>query len=97
MAVKPTTTSSLDKQVGGDHYKALGQYQPVEVLKRWLTPEEFRGYMKGTTIVYMAREMQKGGTQDIEKAKHTLELFLELTESSKNASLQRKPGRGSQT
>lgn len=68
----------LDVQIGGDHYKKLGDYQPWEVLKRWLTPEEFRGYMKGTAIAYLARERDKGGDMDIEKSKHTLEGLLNL-------------------
>jgi hypothetical protein len=70
--------SALSEQVGGDHYKKLGAYQPVEVLKRWLTPEEFRGYMKGTAIVYLARERDKGGDEDITKSGHTVRLWEEL-------------------
>ena len=70
--------SSLNTQHGGDHYKKLGDYQPWLVLKNWLTPEEFRGYMKGTAIAYLAREKDKGGNLDIEKAIHTLQALLEL-------------------
>lgn len=70
--------SVLDIQEGGDHYKKLGQYQPWEVLRAWLTPEEFRGYMKGTAIAYLARERDKGGTLDIRKATHTLQGLVEL-------------------
>ena len=70
--------SALDTQVGGDHYKKLGACQPWEVLRHWLTPEEFRGYMKGTAIAYLAREMQKGGMLDIRKAAHTLQGLVEL-------------------
>jgi len=66
-----TPASALDTQVGGD-------YQPWEVLRHWLTPEEFRGYMKGTAIAYLAREQDKGGTLDIKKACHTLQGLLEL-------------------
>lgn len=73
--------SALDIQEGGDHYKKLGAYQPWEVLRRWLTPEEFRGYMKGTAIAYLAREQDKGGMQDIRKAGHTLQGLVELLES----------------
>ena len=76
----PAEPSVLDTQVGGDHYKKLGAYQPWQVLKAWLTPEEFRGYMKGTAIAYLAREQDKGGTQDIAKAAHTLDGLLELME-----------------
>ena len=70
--------SALDTQVGGDHYKTMGAYQPWEVLRRWLTPEEFRGYMKGTAIAYLAREQDKGGMLDIRKAAHTLQGLVEL-------------------
>lgn len=73
-----TGGSALDTQVGGNHYKELGDYQPWEVLKRWMTPEEFRGYMKGTAIAYLAREGAKGGDQDVAKAAHTLDGLLEL-------------------
>ena len=70
--------SALDTQVGGDHYKTMGAYQPWEVLRHWLTPEEFRGYMKGTAIAYLAREQDKGGMLDIKKAGHTLQGLVEL-------------------
>lgn len=67
-----------EKQVGGDHYKVLGEYQPWEVLRHWLTPEEYRGWMKGNAIVYLARERQKGAVVDIAKARHHLEKLLEV-------------------
>lgn len=70
--------SNLDTQHGGDHYKKLGEYQPWKVLKSWLTPEEFRGYMKGTAIAYLAREGDKGKDLDISKAGHTLQAFMEM-------------------
>lgn len=76
--VESESASTLDVQFGGDHYKKLGQYQPWEVLKAWLTEDEFRGYMKGTAIAYLARERDKGGVMDIEKATHTLQGLLEL-------------------
>jgi hypothetical protein len=72
--------SVLESQVGGDHYRKLGEYQPWLVLKHWLSEDEFRGFMKGTAIVYLARERDKGGSQDIEKALHTLAGWLELTQ-----------------
>lgn len=80
LPVPLATPSTLDMQHGGDHYKQLGDYQPWQVLKAWLTPEEFRGYMKGTAIAYLAREAAKGGDLDINKATHTLQAFLEMKE-----------------
>jgi hypothetical protein len=71
----------LTTQVGGDHYKKLGIYQPWQVLAHWLTPEELRGFAKGTVIAYLARERDKGGDDDIAKAQHTLALWHELKDS----------------
>lgn len=66
-----------DRQVAGDHYHRLGDHQPWNVLKAWLTEEEFRGYMKGTAIVYLARERSKGGDTDVAKAHHYLQKMVE--------------------
>ena len=64
----------LDKQVGGDHYKDLA-IQPVEyIFKNNL------GYFEGCVIKYVTRWKNKGGVQDLEKAKHFLELLIELQE-----------------
>lgn len=76
--------STLDIQHGGEHYKQLGNYQPWEVLKVWLTPEEFRGFMKGTAIAYLAREQSKGKDMDLDKAIHTLQAYRELTGDTKD-------------
>ena len=63
-------------------FEVDGEPMPTvaEVLRRWLTPEEFRGYMKGTAIAYLAREQDKGGMLDIKKAGHTLQGLVELSE-----------------
>lgn len=66
-----------DTQVGGDHYKTMGDFQPWDVLAQWLTPEEYRGYQKGVAIAYLARERSKGGDQDIRKAAHHLQRLVE--------------------
>ena len=72
------TESAKDIQIGGDHYKKLGQYQPWEVLAAWMTPEELRGYMKGTVIAYLAREQDKGRDTDVAKALHTMQLWQDV-------------------
>jgi len=74
----PHLPDALCRQVGGDHYSKLGAFQPWNVLSHWLTPEELRGYMKGTVIAYLAREQDKGGDDDIEKAMHTMELWQQV-------------------
>lgn len=67
-----------DTQVGGDHYKSLA-VQPWDALESWLTPEEFRGFLKGTAIYYMLRAGKKGDAlEDIEKAVHTGQKLAEV-------------------
>lgn len=59
------------RQAGGDHYKKL-KVQPWDAMEAWLTPEEFRGFLKGNIIKYIARA--NSGKEDhnlmIEKAAH---------------------------
>lgn len=69
---------ALHQQIGGDHYRKYGSMQPVQILKRYLSDAEFRGWVKGTAVVYLLREADKGGDQDILKALHTLQLWEEL-------------------
>ena len=64
----------LDTQVGGNHYKDLA-IQPVEYIFK-----NNIGYFEGCVIKYVTRWKNKGGVQDLEKAKHFLELLIELQE-----------------
>lgn len=67
-------SKALDTQVGGNHYKNLA-IQPVEyIFKNKL------GYFEGCVIKYVTRWKSKGGVQDLEKAKHFLELLIDLQE-----------------
>ena len=74
-----------DMQIGGTHYKEMGA-EPWGVLKQWLTPAQFKGFLLGTTVKYLARVNVKdvegkGGLQDIKKAHHTLTYLLEQLEN----------------
>jgi len=71
-------TKASETQVGGYHYRIMGDFQPWDVLKHWLTTEEYRGYQKGVAIAYLARERSKGGSQDIAKAAHHLQKLIEV-------------------
>ena len=64
-------------QVGGEHYtnKAV---QPWQAMESWMTEEQFKGFMLGNVIKYLARFQDKGGKNDLEKAKHYLDKCLEL-------------------
>lgn len=69
-------SGALAEQVGGSHYRDMS-VQPWQAMEAWLTPEEYRGYHKGVAIAYLARERQKGGTEDIKKAIHHLQRLVE--------------------
>lgn len=79
-SVSATPSGADATQIGGDHYKTMGDAQPWNVLQAWLTPEEYRGWQKGVVIAYLARERQKGGDVDIKKAMHHLQKLVEVTE-----------------
>jgi len=49
------------------HYTSLA-IEPIDAIRAWLTPEEFRGFCKGSVIAYYARERSKGGDRDCLKA-----------------------------
>ncbi len=65
------------KQVGGDHYMNMG-VQPWKAMESWMTPEEFRGFLKGNAIKYLARSNAKGGATDVRKAGHYIEKLTEV-------------------
>lgn len=73
-------STANDRQVGGDHYKTL-PIQPWALMEIVLTPEEFRGFLKGNIIKYTLRAGRKpGATDDADKAKHYYEKYLEVAE-----------------
>ncbi len=66
------SSSALDKQISGDHYKSCG-IQPIEYIHA-----NGLSYLEGNVIKYTTRHSKKNGRQDIEKAIHYLELILEM-------------------
>ena len=66
-----------DRQVGGTHYKDM-PVQPWVIMEAVLTPEEFRGYMKGNIIKYALRQGKKD-EYDIGKLAHYIQKLEELT------------------
>lgn len=64
--------TALNKQIAGNHYKDL-KIQPVEFIHA-----NGIGYLEGNAIKYLTRWRAKGGLADLEKAKHYIELLIEL-------------------
>lgn len=62
----------LDIQEGGNHYKDM-KIQPAEFIHA-----NNIGYFEGNVIKYVSRWRNKNGIEDLKKAKHYIELLIEL-------------------
>lgn len=63
---------ALKHQEGGDHYKDL-KIQPVEYIFANNIP-----FCEGNAIKYLTRWRSKGGVEDLKKAKHFIDLLIDL-------------------
>ena len=64
--------SALARQEGGRHYKDF-VIQPVEFCHVNNIP-----YIEATAIKYLCRWRKKNGLEDLKKAKHFIEMLIEL-------------------
>ena len=63
---------AAERQVGGSHYMDM-PIQPVEFIHR-----NGIGFCEGCAIKYLSRWRSKGGISDLEKAKHFIDLLIEM-------------------
>lgn len=63
---------SLSVQVAGTHYKQL-PIQPVQYIHA-----NKIGYFEGNVIKYVTRWRDKGGVSDLEKARHYIDMLIQL-------------------
>lgn len=73
--------TALNTQVGGSHYKDM-VIQPVEFIER-----NNLGFCVGNVIKYVCRYKSKNGIEDLKKAKHYLDILIDL-ENDKNNELE---------
>ena len=59
------------KQIGGNHYRKY-RVQPSQFVT-----ENKLLYPEGCVIKYVVRHQDKGGKQDLEKAKHMIDMIIE--------------------
>ena len=83
--------SALNTQIGGSHYKDL-PIQPVEFIER-----NNLGFCAGNVIKYVCRYKNKNGIEDLKKAKHYLELLIEIEENEYSNSVSSNDGMCSST
>lgn len=80
----PTPNSALSQQTGGDHYKTM-PIQPVEFIHANSIP-----FMEGCAIKYLCRWRRKNGIEDLKKARHFIDLLIELETKSVEAVVERR-------
>lgn len=68
--------TALSRQEGGGHYKDL-KIQPIEYIHANGIP-----FAEGSVIKYITRWRSKNGIADLMKAKHFIELLIELEEKN---------------
>jgi hypothetical protein len=58
------------KQIGGNHYKSLA-IEPI----RYIVENEM-DFCEGNVIKYVSRYKEKNGIEDLQKAKHYLQILI---------------------
>jgi hypothetical protein len=70
-----------DRQVGGDHYQG-------HVLQHWDLVQIYGwDYFQGQITKYLMRWRKKNGIEDLEKARHYLDKYIELERAKEQAEL----------
>lgn len=64
--------SALKEQIGGKHYSEM-VIQPIEFIHK-----NGLSFIQGNVIKYVCRYKSKGGIEDLNKAKHYIDLLIEL-------------------
>lgn len=67
--------SALDTQVGGGHYRQ-GAIQPIQFIHANDLP-----FIEGNVVKYVSRWRGKNGLEDLRKARHYLDMLIELEEA----------------
>jgi len=65
------TSKVYDKQIGGSHYKDMAM-QPSEFINK-----NKLQFAEGNAIKYICRHAHKGEVEDLEKAKHYIDMIIE--------------------
>ena len=68
-------TTANENQIGGDHYK-------TKTIQPWdFIAANQLGYFEGNIVKYVSRWQDKGGINDLRKARHYLDKLIELKEN----------------
>ena len=74
------------------HYAGHGGVECIEAIRASMSAEAFAGYCKGNVLKYLWRYQEKGGAEDLEKAKWYLNKLIEISGTAASA----EPNHGNQ-
>ena len=66
------TETALDTQIGGNHYRNF-EIQPIEFIHK-----NNLSFIQGNIIKYVCRYKNKNGLEDLKKARHYIDILIEL-------------------
>ena len=66
------------------HYNT-GNVECIVAIEESMTPDAFKGYLKGNVLKYMWRYEYKNGNQDLEKAQWYLNKLVETCKKDKTS------------
>ena len=67
-------TTANERQIGGEHYKKH-KLQVWDAVLDWKL-----GFLDGNVVKYVVRFRDKGGIEDLKKARHYLDKLIEVME-----------------
>jgi len=74
-------TDGLSDPVNSPSHYMHGDIETIEIIRAMLTPEEYRGYLKGNILKYRERAPYKGKTdEDYAKAKRYYDWLREVVD-----------------
>ena len=80
-ATKPYRPELQPDLVNHPPHYTDGSIECIDAIEAQLTPEEYRGYLKGNIAKYAWRERHKGGTESLRKARFYLNRLIEFDEN----------------
>lgn len=72
----PWAKKETDNVNHPSHYTAGGGLECIEAIEAQLTPEEYKGYLKGNVAKYVWREAHKGGIESLKKAQWYIDRLI---------------------
>lgn len=77
----PTTPVKVPSDnVNHPNHYTQGGIECIDALKAIMTPEEFKGFLRGNVMKYIWRTEKKNGTEDLKKAQWYLTKLITETQ-----------------